>query len=322
MQVKGSDVPDETKTDIVILGAGFIGLSFAAVFSDAGWQVTLSDPDPTRRNAAPEGLQAQQQAIELAGLARHQNGAITVVTSPDTALSAATLVIECGPERLETKQDIFADLLARTGDQTLLATASSAITMSRIVTDPIAQARCFVAHPVNPPAVLRIIELCPAPGTTPRTIARASEIFASVGFHPATLGHEIEGFIVNRLQGAVLRESYRLVDEGVAQPDDIDAVVRLGLGPRWALSGPFETAELNTEGGIRAHADRMGPAYKRMGESRGETVNWSDDLVACVAASREAARGGISVEDRNRWRAGAVARLVAFRNSLSGKTDV
>ncbi len=239
-----------------------------------------------------------------------------MVETPDAALSTAGLIIECGPEHLETKQAIFADLLATTGDDAVLATASSAIQMSRIVTDERQQARCLVAHPVNPPAVLRIVELCPAPGTTDRTMARAADLFGAVGFRTAALGHEIEGFILNRLQGAVLREAYRLVSEGVADPDDIDAVMRLGLGPRWALSGPFETVELNTPGGITAHADRMGPAYKRMGEERGETVDWTGPLVARVAASREASRGGVSIEDRARWRSRAVARLVAFRDGL------
>ena len=283
--------------------------------------MTLADPDPSRRAAAPEGLRAQCEAIKLAGLSRGQDGAIAVVVRPDTALSTAGLVIECGPENLATKQSIFADLLARTSDHTVLATASSAIPMSRIVTDERQQARCLVAHPVNPPAVLRIIELCPAPGTTSRTMTQAADLFGAVGFRTAALGHEVEGFILNRLQGAVLREAYRLVSEGVADPDDIDAVMRLGLGPRWALSGPFETVELNTPGGITAHADRMGPAYKRMGEERGETVEWTGDLVARVAASRETSRGSISIEDRALWRSRAVARLVAFRDGLMDEAD-
>ena len=321
MQAKGSKLSSTLQTDIVILGAGFIGLSFAAIFSDAGRRVTLADPYASRRDTAPEGLRAQCDAIKLAGLARGQDGPVAVVETSDSALSTAGLVIECGPEQLEIKQAIFTDLLARTGEDTVLATASSAIPMSRIVTDEGQQARCLVAHPVNPPAVLRIIELCPAPGTTSRTMTQAGDLFGAVGFHTAVLGHEIEGFILNRLQGAVLREAYRLVSEGVADPEDIDAVMRLGLGPRWALSGPFETVELNTPGGITAHADRMGPAYKRMGEERGETVEWTAPLIARVAASREAARGGAGIEDRARWRSQAVARLVAFRDSLMDEAN-
>lgn len=306
---------------IVILGAGFIGVSFAACFSDAGWRVTLSDPDAGRRQDAPAGLAAQKQAIELAGLLRGSDGPVEVVASADDQLVAADLVLECGPEHLKTKQAIFADLLTRAGPGAILATASSAIPMSRILPDPAQQARCLVAHPVNPPAVLRLIELAPAPGTLPDTTRRAAALFKVAGFASVTLGHEVEGFVMNRLQGAVLREAYRLVDEGVADVAGIDRVMRGALGPRWALSGPFETAELNTPGGIRAHADRMGPAYKRMGEGRGETVDWNDALVTKVEAERRAICAAEALPARARWRAEAVARLVAVRDRLLGAAD-
>jgi len=306
----------ETHSRVVILGAGFIGISFAAVYADNGWQVTLVEPDPHRQRAAKDGLTHQQDGIALAGLDKRRGGTIEITGSDETALKQAALVIECGPENLEIKQNIFALLLSATGPETVLVTASSAIPMSRIVSDADQQGRCLVAHPVNPPAVLRLVELCPAPGTSPAAVDRAATLFTEAGFEPVILAREIEGFLLNRLQGAVLREAYRLVDDGIAEPNDIDRVMRLGLGPRWALSGPFETAELNTPDGIPAHAARMGPAYRRMGEQRGETVDWSAPLIARVAEAREAARGKQSIPDRAAWRSGAVAKLVGFRDRL------
>lgn len=309
---------------VVILGAGSIGLSFAAVFADHGHAVTLAEPDSGRRAAAQRGIAAQAEAIALAGLARGLAGPVEVVPEAAPALPAADLVLECGPERLEAKQAIFAGLMAGAGPQAILATASSAIPMSRILPDPAQQARALVAHPVNPPAVLRLIELVPAPGTLPETVDRAAALFGEAGFHAVRLGHEIEGFVLNRLQGAVLREAYRLVDEGVTDVAGIEAVMRLGLGPRWALSGPFETAELNTPGGIRAHAARMGPAYRRMGEARGETgCDWREDLVARVEAQRRAMLPEAALPARAAWRVRAVARLVAVRDRLAeGREDV
>lgn len=307
---------------VVILGAGSIGVSFAAVFSDAGFAVTLAEPDPERRGAARAGIAAQQAAIALAGLMRNAGGAVTVLPDASSVLADAHLVIEAGPERLEVKQAIFAGLLVGCGPDAVIATASSAITMSQILPDPADQARCLVAHPVNPPAVLRLIELVPAPATLPATMTRATDLFDAAGFAAITLGHEIEGFVLNRLQGAVLREAYRLVAEGVTDSAGVDAVMRLGLGPRWALSGPFETAELNTPGGIRAHAERMGPAYRRMGAARGEVgMDWPAALVARVDDER---RRVISLDDlpaRVKWRARAVARLVALRDRLAGGAD-
>lgn len=301
---------------ITILGAGSIGVSFAAVFLDVGARVCLVDPDPKRRAAAPEGLADQREAISVAGLLRGCDGSVDITDHPNTALKESDLIIECGPEKLETKQAIFADLLAQTGENTILATASSAIAMSDILPDAAQQRRCLVAHPVNPPSVLRVLELVPAPGTDQETTEKAALLFQSAGFETVGLGNEIEGFVLNRLQSAVLREAYRLVEEGVTDVAGIEAIMRMGLGPRWALSGPFETAELNTPGGIKAHAARMGPAYKRIGEARGETVDWNDALVANVEAQRRQALPADALAARTKWRSRAVARLVAARDRL------
>ena len=304
---------------VAILGAGSIGLSFAAVFSDAGFSVTLCDPDPARRAAVDDGLAVHRDAIALAGLLQGLSGRVAIAADGAEVLPRAELVIECGPENLAVKQAIFADLLARCRADCVLATASSAIQMSHILPDDAQQRQCLVVHPVNPPAVLRMVEICPAPGTLPQAVDRAAQLFTDAGFTAVRLGREIEGFVLNRLQGAVLREAYRLVDDGVTDVAGVEAVMRLGLGPRWALSGPFETAELNTPGGIRAHAARMGPAYARMGAERGETVDWHPALINQVEAQRRAEIAAEQLPARAAWRARAVARLVAARDALMGE---
>jgi L-gulonate 3-dehydrogenase len=187
---------------VVILGAGSIGLSFAAALSDAGHPVTIAEPDPERRAAVADGVALHRAAIATAGLTRGADAPVTAVPDATPHLGTAALVIECGPERLDTKQAIFAHLLAAAGPDTILATASSAIPASHIVPDPAQQTRVLVAHPVNPPAVLRLIELCPAPGTTPATLDRAAALFGAAGFAPVRLTREVEGFVLNRLQGA------------------------------------------------------------------------------------------------------------------------
>jgi L-gulonate 3-dehydrogenase len=313
-QAKG----DTVRERVTVLGAGSIGLSLAAALADAGHPVTLAEPDPARRRAAAEGLAAQCTAMESAGLARGAEGAVEVVTEPGVALAASVLIWECGPEVLEVKRSIFAQLLAR-APGSVLASASSAIPMSRILPDQSQQARALVAHPVNPPAVLRLVELVPAPATDTATVERAAALLSGAGFATVRLGREVEGFVLNRLQGALLREAYRLVDEGVTDVAGVETAVRMGLGPRWAFSGPFETAELNTPGGIRAHAARMGPAYARMGAERGETVNWHEALLARVEAERRTEVAAEALPARALWRASAVARLVALRDRLMGE---
>lgn len=302
---------------VLIYGAGPIGVAFAAAFAPH-CQITLVDPDADRRASVPARLDDARAAMALAG--RKTGGQVQVREAPAQgarfAKTGATLILDCGPEHLETKRAMLRAALALPG-LPVIATASSAIPMSHILPDPADQARALVAHPVNPPSVLRLIELVPAPGTLPATIDRAEHIFTAAGFRPVRLTRETEGFVLNRLQGAVLREAYRLVDDGVITPADLDLVMTEGLGPRWSLSGPFETADLNTAGGITAHAARMGPAYARMGAERGEPpATWSPELVAQVAAARRAVLPLNALPERAAWRARAVAQIIALRDRL------
>jgi 3-hydroxyacyl-CoA dehydrogenase len=131
---------------------------------------------------------------------------------------------------------------------------------------------------------------------------------------PVLVRREFEGFVYNRLQGALLREAYCLVRDGVIGVEELDRVVRDGLGRRWAVVGPFETVDLNTRGGIAEHARRMGPAYARMGAERGQDDPWDEDLVARVSAARRAVLPLSEWEERVQWRdRGLIAQLQARR---------
>jgi L-gulonate 3-dehydrogenase len=168
--------------------------------------------------------------------------------------------------------------------------------------------RCLVVHPANPPHLLPVVELVPAPFTAPDVVDVTEALLRTSGMSPVRVRREIEGFVFNRLQGALLREAYCLVRDGVASVDDVDRVVREGLGRRWAVVGPFETVDLNTRGGIAVHAERMGPAYARMGAERGQHDAWTPDLVAMVAAER---RRILPLEDWERRVAWRDERLIA-----------
>ena len=141
--------------------------------------MTLVDPDPTVRNNVQVGLAIQSDAIHWAGLSQTGGRSVRVLAEVGATLSTAAIVLECGPEDLNAKQEIFRGLLAKTPPETILATASSAIVMSQILPDTVDQARCLVVHPVNPPAVLRVIEQVPAPGTACKTTARSADQTAS-----------------------------------------------------------------------------------------------------------------------------------------------
>lgn len=302
---------------VFILGAGAIGTAFAATFAAAGWDVTLCDASSRARDDAPEQVRRHHVSLTRAG---HPviatTGTLNVVeTIPESA--AFALAIEAGPERVAIKADLFRVLRHNLGPNTILATTSSAISISEILPNVADQARCLVAHPGNPPSLIRVIELVPAPGTDATTVKETDALFRNVGFDPVALEKEMPAFVFNRLQSALLREAYRLVEEGVVDVDGVDRLVRDGLGPRWALSGPFETADLNTAGGIRGHAERMGPAYAAIGEARGETnPRWSPALVTEVEKQRRQLLPEKDLPNRRAWRETALADLLAARRGI------
>ena len=153
----------------------------------------------------------------------------------------------------------------------------------------------------------------PAPFTVPETVDRAEGLYREAGLVPVRVAREVEGFVFNRLQGALLREAYCLVRDGIATVADIDTVMTEGLGPRWSIIGPFETVDLNTRGGIASHAEKMGPAYERMGAERGQHDPWTPDLVARVVAERRAAVPLAQWDARVDWRDRMLMALVRHR---------
>jgi 3-hydroxyacyl-CoA dehydrogenase len=147
------------------------------------------------------------------------------------------------------------------------------------------RARCLVGHPVNPPHLVPLVELCGAPWTAPEAISRAREVYREIGQVPVTINREINGFVLNRLQGALLAEAFRLVGEGYISADDLDHTVKDGLGLRWSFLGPFETIELNAPGGIPDYCARYTGFYKELASAAaGPEVYQSPNVDRVIAA--------------------------------------
>jgi len=291
---------------IAISGAGSIGVSFGIVFARAGYLVRMWDVEGTALARANQEFSAKVAQLARAGRLKESPEAllarVTWHESLDEAVESAALVQECIPERLELKQRLLADLAVRAPADAVLASSTSAITPSALAEGSNVAGRILVGHPANPPWLLPVIEVVPSPRTDPTYIERACDIYKRGGLTPVVVRREIEGFVFNRLQGALLREAYCLVRDGVVSVAEVDAIVTLGLGRRWGVVGPFETADLNTRGGIASHARKMGPAYARMGAERGQNDPWTEALVAEVTRQR---REILDIKDwdaRVQWR--------------------
>ena len=304
-----------------IVGAGLIGRAWAVVFARAGWRVRLHDADPAALEQAMAWVPAclrEHQALGLADDAAAAAARLSSHASLADALAGADWVQENGPEHIDVKRALFAALDASAPAHAILASSTSAIVASQFTDALPGRARCLVVHPVNPPHLVPVVELCGAPWTSPATIERAREVMQAVDQVPVTVRREIEGFVLNRLQGALLSEAMRLVGEGVVSPADLDATVAAGLGLRWSFMGPFATIELNAPGGVADYAARYAAFYRRLAADPARPSAWDADNAARVSAALGPPLSPSEREARMRWRD---ARLAALRAHQRASPD-
>lgn len=311
---------------VAIVGAGSIGVAWAIVFAQAGRPVALYDPDRVRLDSSRSEIRARLEDLVTYGLlatpADEVLNRIRLLSDLQATLGNAVHVQECVPESLELKRSVFADLDRLAAPDAVLASSSSFLPASAFAAGLPGRARCLVVHPGNPPYLLRVAELVPAPFTSSKSVECTAALMSACRIQPIQLKREIDGFVFNRLQGALLREAYCLVRDGVASVDDVDRLVRDGLGLRWSVIGPFETADLNTRGGIAAHAQRMGPAYARMGSERGQDDPWTSDLVAQVTTERREVLPLERWDKRVAWRDRALMALLRCRQGDAAFEDL
>ena len=303
---------------IAIVGSGLIGRSWAIVFARGGWDVRLSDPSPEALENAPrlirEGLD-ELAAYDIVDNAAEAAARVAVAGSLAEAAAGVDLVQENGPERVEDKRRIFAELDAAAPRDAILASSTSAIVASKFTEDLPGRGRCLVAHPVNPPHLVPIVELCGAPWTSPEVVARARALYASVDQVPITVNREIEGFVLNRLQVALLSEAFRLVGEGVVSPQDLDKTLSDGLGLRWSFMGPFQTIELNAPGGIPDYCARYGDFFRRTTADPPTPAVWDQENIARIMQAWGRSPAKEEVARRTAWRDKRLTALMAHKRA-------
>jgi len=304
-----------------VIGAGLIGRSWAIVFACAGFEVTLWDPAP---QAVPDGIgfiADRLPELRDAGLLGEAPETVLARIHPAASLAEAVreadYVQECGPERVPEKQALFAALDHAAPAGAVLASSTSGIPASAFTETLPGRARCLVAHPVNPPYLIPLVELCPAPWTDPATVSQARELMTRAGQTPVTVAKEVAGFVLNRLQVALVAEAFRLVAGGVITPAELDATVKHGLGLRWSFMGPFETIDLNAPGGLADYCARYGALYAQLQQEM-EPMAWTPALIGQLHADRRAALPEAEVPARHEWRD---RRLMALAAHKAGQPD-
>ena len=303
-----------------MIGAGLIGRAWAQVFARAGWDVTVYDAAPGA--AALAGASISEGLHELAshGLIDDPQAAFARIRLIDDlagAVEGADFVQENTPETVDAKRAIFAELDRLVPQNIVLASSTSAIVASRFTQELAGRARCLVAHPVNPPHLVPLVELVGAPWTAPATILRAKQVYESIGQVPIVVKKEIEGFVLNRLQGALLAEAFRLVGDGYVSPQDCDKTLKDGLGLRWSFMGPFETIDLNAPGGMADYCARYTGFYRNLQAVPAGPDVFEAENVESVLQQWGLAPDRARLDARMAWRDRRLAALKAHKVSQS-----
>ena len=303
---------------VAIVGAGFIGRAWAIVFARAGFSVAVYDAVDTAlaqcqrllleniSDLAEHGLISEAPAAVLAR--------IRTETTLPAALQGACLVQECAYETLEIKRAVFAELDRHAAPDTILASSTSWLKASEFSEGLAGRARVLVAHPVNPPYLIPLVELAPAPWTDTAVLASAKTIYHEAGQVPVVLHKEITGFLLNRIQAAVLNEALNLYADGFASMEDMDLVLKNGLGMRWSFMGPFETIDLNAPQGLMDYAERYGSTFREVAADQA-TNPWNRDTMAQLHAQRREVLPAGDMQARARWRDRRLMALIAHQRS-------
>jgi len=307
---------------IAIVGAGLVGAGWTIVFARAGKTVKLYDASVEIRASVLDDIRGRLHDLKNFELVSDVDailGRIEVCNTLAAVVDGAAYVQESVPERLELKKEISTQLSELLGEGTIVGSSTSGIPASAFTEALPNREKFVVAHPVNPPYLVPVVEVGPAPWTAQDTVGKAMSIMTAAGQSPILVRREIEGFILNRLQGVLLREAWALFEKGYASAEDIDKTVREGLGLRWSFMGPFETIDLNAPAGVREYAEVLGPLYHSIDASRSDPQPWSEALIGKVEAER---REEVTTEDlagRRNWRDRRLMALAAHKAKQQDK---
>ncbi len=307
---------------VAIVGSGFIGRAWAITYARAGQQVVLWDSDSAAAGNAKQFIEMVLPDLQDNDLLNGREPAeiladIDSETDLGNAVSGAVHIQENAPERLDVKKQLFAELDALAGADTVIASSSSALFPSLFTEDLAGRHRCLVVHPINPPYLVPAAEVVPAPWTAPDIVEQTREFLLACGQAPIVMKRELDGFIMNRMQGALLEEAFRLVADGYATVEDVDIGIRDGLALRWSFMGPFETIDLNAPGGVRDYIARYDGLYDNLFKQMQRRVDWAGPLCDDIEAARRERLPADALQERQAWRDRRLMALVAHKRQAA-----
>ncbi|GAA1813812.1 MULTISPECIES: 3-hydroxyacyl-CoA dehydrogenase NAD-binding domain-containing protein [Brevibacterium] len=295
-----------------IIGTGVIGAAWAAGFLAAGHEVTAFDPAPGAADRLHDDVRSALETTHPEALERLDQ--LRFSGSLAEAVGEADFVQENGPERLEVKQAILAEIDAAAPTSAIIASSTSGFGPSAIAASAeVAPERIVVGHPFNPAHLIPLVEVVTAPGAPEEIGERAIEVYRAIGKKPIRVRAELPGHVVNRLQAALWQEAYSLIDRGVVSVEDIDTAISYGPGLRWAVLGPLAVQHLSGgPGGMRHLLEHLGPPQEVwMHDLR--QVHLGEELTDKLVAGVEEELDGRSTAALIRDRDAMLAELIALK---------
>jgi len=310
---------------IACIGVGNLGRAWATIFARAGHEVALYDSAPEAVPAALPAIRDTLTAMAEAGLVENVEAAMARIRTCDTladALAGAEHVQESVIEDVEVKRELFRTLDREAPPDAILASSVSSIPPSEFMANLTGGARCIVAHPVNPPHLIPVVEVMLGPSTSEATYEACCGLLGSVGQVPVRLNKEVFGYVLNRLQFALINEALHLVDGGYISAEDTDKIIKYGLGRRWAFMGPFETNHLNATGGIAEYYGKFAGAIGgTIGDLFLEPHSLNPELISRLAEEMERTTPVADVPERQVWRARQLMALTEHFGDMRPESE-
>lgn len=292
-----------SKAHIGVSGGGLIGMSWASLFLARGCKVTVQDPRAEAAEALAAFVARAWPALQDLGLAESSAPSKASFTRSIADLQGVDFIQECGPDRIEIKREMLSALEAVIGPEVIVASSTSSLLASDIQRDAVHPQRILVAHPMNPPHLVPMVELVAGEKTAEAAMQAAEAFYRDMRRVTIRVKRETMGHLANRLTSALYREAVYAVQEGIASVEDVDKAIAFGPGMRWAFMGPHLTYHLGGgAGGYRHYLDHLGPTQEARWREHGMpalTPEVKEQLVAGVEAELEGQDEATLIERRD-----------------------
>jgi 3-hydroxybutyryl-CoA dehydrogenase/5-formyl-3-hydroxy-2-methylpyridine 4-carboxylate dehydrogenase len=300
---------------VAIMGTGTMGPGMAAVLARAGMQVRMYDTSAEALERAKAGYDLAWGVLDRLETPIVEGGSPSYASSVADALAGAEFVMEAIPEKLELKQQVYADYERHVGPDVIIASNTSGIPATKIAANLAHPERVVVMHWSNPPHLIPMIEVVPGERTSQAAIDGTIAVVEDVGYYPCLLKKEVPGFVENRVLYAIMRECLALVDEGVIGREELDLNVKWGIGYKLAVIPPMQLLDMAGMDIYTSVAGYLNPELSNATEV-------SPTIRALVEQGRLGikTKGGLfdyTDEQVGQLRAQRGAKLVAVRKALS-----